>query len=158
MRTIETNLYTFDELDDRAKENARTWFRTVSEYPWYDYALAALNAFCDKFNVRVTDYCLSDDYRSSVSTDVMPSHFRGVKLKDIDRNAMPTGYYMDSSLMFEFYDTFKKTGNAYYAFEQAIEQFLIDVRKDIEAFYSDESVDENIEMNEYEFTDKGIRA
>lgn len=31
MRTIETTVYTFPELSDAAKENARTWYRKASE-------------------------------------------------------------------------------------------------------------------------------
>lgn len=46
MHTIETTVYTFDELDDRAKEKAREWYRDGSlDYEWwdtvYDYAKEA---------------------------------------------------------------------------------------------------------------------
>lgn len=37
MRTVETEVYKFDELSDRAKEKARDWYRqTALDYDWYD--------------------------------------------------------------------------------------------------------------------------
>lgn len=39
MRTIETTVFTFDELSDQAKEKARAWFRDGQlDYDWYDSA------------------------------------------------------------------------------------------------------------------------
>ena len=157
MHTVEVSIYTFEELDDRAKENARDWWRSVEEFPWFAEYKDSLKAFCDKFNIQIKDYCLSADYRASVDTDVMPSHFRGLKLKDVKRDEMPTGFCADCSLMFEFYDVFKKTGDAKYAFQQAIEQFLIDLRNDIESTYEDEYIDEMLTANQYEFTEVGQR-
>lgn len=38
MRTKTINLYQFDELDDRAKERARDWYRAGGfDYEWWDY-------------------------------------------------------------------------------------------------------------------------
>lgn len=37
MRTIETTVYSFDELSDQAKEKAREWFREGNlDYDWFD--------------------------------------------------------------------------------------------------------------------------
>lgn len=36
MRTVEHNLYQFDELSDSAKERAREWYRTTLDYEWWD--------------------------------------------------------------------------------------------------------------------------
>lgn len=155
MQVIETTVYTFDELNDKAKERAREWWMSVQDFPWFADYLASLRAFCDKFNIRITDYCLSDDHHASVSTDAMPSHFRGLKLKQIDPTEMLTGFCADCSLMIEFHHVFKQTGNALYAFEQAIEQFLIDLRKDIQSTYENEYIDEMLSINGYTFTENG---
>ena len=37
MRTVEHNLYQFDELSDSAKERAREWYRTTFDYEWWDF-------------------------------------------------------------------------------------------------------------------------
>lgn len=155
MRTIETTIYTFEELSDKAKERAIENMRPHVDYPWFDECLGSLRAFCDEFSVAVTDYTLSDCYRASISTDATPRHFRGVRLSGFDREAMPTGFCFDFDLRYAFFDEFKRTGDAYHAFEMAIESFLCAVRKDIEWHYSDEAITDILEQNGYEFTEDG---
>jgi hypothetical protein len=155
MRTIETTIYTFDELSDEAKERAISQHRQCVEYPWFSECLESLKAFCDEFGVKVTDYTLSDCYRASISTDATSKHFRGVKLSGFDREAMPTGFCFDCDLRYTFHDEFKRTGDAFYAFNDALQAFLISVRKDIEWNYSDEAITELLEINDYEFTEEG---
>ena len=158
MRTIETTIYFFDELSDEAKEAAIQHIRQITEYPWYSECVDSLKAFCNVFNVRVTDYTLSDCYRASISTDATPAHFRGLKLSSVNREAMPTGFCFDCDLQYSFHDEFKKTGDAFYAFNDALQTFLISVRKDIEWHYSDEAIIECIQINGYEFTEDGATA
>lgn len=158
MQTITFNLYTFDELtDERAKERARDWCRNNLDFPWFDEYRESLKAFCEKFSIRLTDYHLSNDYRAEVVTDAMPSHFRGVKVKHIDREEMLTGFCADSSLMYEFHDQFKQTGNALEAFNSALNVFLLDLRKDIDSIYKADYIDEHLEINGYTFTEDGER-
>jgi hypothetical protein len=157
MQVIETTVFTFEELEDRAKENARDWWRGVEEFPWFDEYKDSITAFCGKFGIQVKNYCLSADYRASIDTDSMPSHFRGIKLKDIDREEMLTGFCADCALMYSFYDTFKQTGNAYHAFETALDSLLVALRKDIESTYEDEYIDEMLIANEFTFTESGRR-
>jgi hypothetical protein len=71
---------------------------------------------------------------------------------------MPTGFCGDSDLRYPFYDTFKSTGDALYAFKHAIESIQCTIRRDIEDSNSDAYVDESIEGNQYEFTDTGVRT
>jgi len=158
MRTIETTIYTFDELSDEAKENAIKQHRQCIEYPWYSECVDSLTAFCDSFNVRVIDYTLSDCYRASISTDATPAHFRGLKLSSVNRESMLTGFCFDCDLQYSFYDEFKKTGDAFYAFNDALQTFLISVKRDIEWHYSDEAITEYLEINNYEFTEEGEAA
>jgi len=155
MRTVETTIYTFDELSDEAKERAISQHRQCVEYPWFSECLDSLKTFCSEFGVKVTDYTLSDCYRASISTDATPKHFRGVKLSGFDRETMPTGFCFDCDLRYTFHDEFKKTGDAFYAFNDALQTFLISVRKDIEWNYSDEAITELLEINNYEFTEEG---
>jgi len=155
MRTIETTIYTFDELSDEAKERAISQHRQCVEYPWFSECLESLKAFCDEFGVKVTDYTLSDCYRASISTDATSKHFRGVKLSGFDREAMPTGFCFDCDLRYTFHDEFKRTGDAFYAFNDALQAFLISVKRDIEWNYSDEAITELIQINVYEFTEEG---
>lgn len=153
--TIIRNVYTFDELSDAAKETAREWYRQGDEYPWMDEAMQSIRTFCEHFGVSIRNYCIDSYGYLYVSTDAENTHFRGVKLRQINCDAMPTGYCLDNTLWFEFYDEFKRTGDALAAFNDAIDAAVRDIREDIEYHYSDECVDESILCNEYEFTEDG---
>jgi hypothetical protein len=155
MQVIETIVYSFDELNDKAKERARDWYRNGLEYPWFSEVQNSLKTFCAEFGVSVLDYSIGDARREFIKTDATNANFRGLKLKDFDREAMPTGFCFDSDLRYTFADEFKKHGDAMSAFRDALEAFLSSVRNDIESQYLDESVDENIRANDYQFTENG---
>ena len=155
MRTATVNLYKFDELSDTAKEIAREWWRNGLDYPWWSESNDSIRAFCDHFGVTVKDYSIGAYQPSYLDTDAENSHFRGVKLKGIDRDYMPTGYCLDCALWQTFYDEFKRTGDALYAFNEAIDAAVKEIREDAEYQYTDECVDEMLTINEYEFTEDG---
>jgi len=154
MQVVELQIFNFHELDDQAKNKAREWHRCSIEYPWYDEAKDSLKAFCDHFNVTVKDWSLGD-MRGYVKTDAEQRHFRGIKLSEQDRDAMPTGLWLDCELFMHFYDEFKRTGDAKSAFDDALHNFVKAVANDVEYFYSNESVDEHIETNMWTFTKEG---
>lgn len=154
MQTVEIQIYHFHELDDRAKERAREWYRANCEYTWFSEAKDCLTAFCDHFGVKVLDYSIGEN-QGFVKTDAGQHHFRGIKLSEQLRDAMPTGLWLDCELFMHFYDEFKNTGNAKAAFEDALYNFTRAVRNDVEHYYSDEAIDENIEINEWTFTADG---
>ena len=149
-------VFSFEDLSDSSKVRARAIFQSSHEYPHFLEAKASLEAFVHHFGARIMDYSLSDEvYRSYVKTTIEPSYFRGMKLRDFKRDHMPTGLWLDCSLWASFYDEFKKTGHAHQAFNQALESFLCELGSDIESSYSDESIEEFIVINEYEFNEDG---
>jgi hypothetical protein len=154
MEVVELQIFQFHELDEQAKRKAREWHRQDIEYPWFDEAKDSLKAFCDHFRVTVKDWRLGDN-QGYVKTDAEQRHFRGVKLSEQDRDAMPTGLWLDCELFMHFYDEFKRTGDAKSAFDDALHNFVKAVERDVEHFYSDESVDEHIETNMWTFTADG---
>ena len=158
MRTIQTNIFEFDELSEAAKENARSWYREGQTFFWFDDYLASINIFCAEFGVKVTDYALGDGRGCFIDTDATNANFRGLKLADYNKESTPTGFCADSDLRYPFFDTFKTTGDALQAFKDAIESIQHTIRRDIEASNSDEQVDENLSINDYEFTSEGVRA
>lgn len=158
MRTIQTKIYKFNELSDSAKEKAREWYRDCSDFPWFDDYLASINAFCAEFSVKVTDYALGADRGCFIDTDATNANFRGLKLVNYNRDNVLTGFCADFDLRYAFYDVFKATGDALYAFKHAIESIQCTIRRDIEDSNSDAYVDESIEGSQYEFTDTGART
>ncbi len=160
MRLATYPVYTFDELSDEAKEKARAWWREGMEYHWWNESLGSIKAFAEEFNVKVTDWSVSEWGHSYVTTDAEPSDFRGRNLKNIPaRDYMPTGYCLDCTLWETFHDEIKHhKGDLHAAFNEAIEAAVKDIVRDMEYQNSDECVDENISINEYEFYEDGSRA
>jgi hypothetical protein len=154
MEVVELQIFQFNELDEKAKDKAREWYRQDIEYPWFDEAKDSLKAFCDHFGVTVKDWSLGDN-QGYVKTDAEQRHFRGIKLSEQKRDAMPTGLWLDCELFQHFYDEFKNTGDAKAAFDDALHNLVRAVSRDVEYYYSDESADENIETNMWTFTAEG---
>lgn len=157
MKTIEIEIYTFEELSEQAKETARAWWRNGDDFPYFGEMAQSLKAFCDHYGVKLVDYTLSDCYRAHIDTDASPRSFRGLALKQVQGNAqlMPTGVFYDCRLFEGFADSFKKSGDALDAFKETLEDYLRMVREEIEYYYSDENIDEMLIVNEYDFTEDG---
>ena len=158
MRTQTIEIYSFAELSEEAKEKAREWWRRDLDYPWHDESLASVKAFCAHFGVKLKNLSIGAFCPFEYSTDAENSNFRGIKLRDIDREYMPTGYCLDNCLWYAFHDEFKKTGDAKGAFDAALYAGFKSWRDDMEYQYSDEATDEAILVNDYEFFETGARA
>lgn len=155
MRTETIVVYKFNELSDTAKENAREWYKQGMNYPWFDESMGSIRAFCDHFNVIIEDLSISAFSPSWIQTNSENSHFRGVKLRDINPDYMPTGYCLDCTLWQTFHDQFKRTGDALYAFKEAVDAAVYEIVADAEYQYTDEYVDELLEINGFEFYEDG---
>lgn len=56
MKTIEINLYSFNELSEEAKEKALENWRYEQEYFWADDSIESLKKFAEHFNAELTNY------------------------------------------------------------------------------------------------------
>jgi hypothetical protein len=155
MRTETIEVYHFAELSDNAKEKAREWYRVNADFSWSDESKESINAFCDHFGIRLTQWNVSPYSSPDYSAEYFNSHFRGLKLKDFNRDHMPTGYFLDCTLWMTFFDQFKATGCAKKAFDSALWAGFIGWRDDMESQLQDDYIDENLIINEYEFTENG---
>ena len=156
MKTVQIDIFTFDELSEQAKEKAREWWRGDC-YPlaWSDESIGSIKTFCEHFGIRLKDWEIGPYACPSYSTDAENYHFRGLRLSQLDREAMPTGYCLDATLWITFYDHFKKTGDAKGAFDAALWEAFNEWREDMEWQLSDECVDDLLMANEYRFTESG---
>jgi hypothetical protein len=155
MKTVAVTVYTFEELDEKAKEKARDWWRASLDYPWFDEGLGSIRAFVESFGASVSDYSVGERGRDYIKTDITQDHFRGRKLRDFSPDHMPTGYCLDCALWGTFHKEWERTSDPMYAFEQALEAALSDIAEDVEYQYTDEAVDECLNINDYEFTQDG---
>lgn len=156
METVQINVFTFDELSEEAKETARQWWRLDCEpLAWSDESLGSIKDFCEHFGVILKDWSVGPYECPSYSTDAENRHFRGLRLSQVDRDAMPTGYCLDATLWITFYDHFKKTGDAKGAFDAALWEAFKAWRDDMEWQLSNECVDDCLIANGYRFEESG---
>ena len=158
MKTIETTVYSFDELSDEAKEKAREWFISEDPFAWGDEWLDSIKTFCNHFNVKLKSWNVGPWSCVDYTTDADNSSFRGLKLRSVNPDHMPTGFYGDYSLWNTFHVEFKRTGDAKAAFDAAMYKGFKDWCNDWEHAYSDEAVDETMKANDYQFTVDGHRS
>lgn len=159
MKTETISLYKFEELSDKAKEKARDWWRSFpNDFAWSEESLNSIETFCKHFGVRLLSWEIGAHCPYFFKTDADNSNFRGLKLKDFNRDHMPTGYCLDCDLWETFYDVFKKTGDAKHAFNIALDSGFKAWRDDMEGQLSDEYIDDMLNINEYDFLQSGERA
>lgn len=155
MKTIQTTVYSFEELNEKAKERARDWWKQNLEYPWFDESMDSIRAFVEHFGARVGNWSIGERGRDYIKTDITQDRFRGLKLKDFSPDHMPTGYCLDCDLWGTFHKEWKRTSDPMYSFEQALEAALSAIASDVEYQYTNESVDDYLIVNEYQFTEEG---
>lgn len=155
METIQIDVFAFDELTDEAKEVAREWWRRDIDFAWCDESLQSIREFCDHFKVTLKEWGVGPCMCPSYTTNAENRHFRGLRLSQVDRDAMPTGYCLDATLWITFYDEFKRTGDAKGAFDAALWEAFKAWRNDMEWQLSDECVDELLIVNGYRFEESG---
>jgi hypothetical protein len=161
MRVAEVLVCKYSELNDKAKQRAKDWYCEVMDYPFHQENIGSIKAFCEHFGVDLKDWAIGGrgEY---LKTNAENHHFRGFTMEDAKKLALmgyfpKSGTWLDCSMIESFFEDFKKTGDALYSFKQALESALIDINRDIEAQYSDETIEEMMEVNDYEFDEDGRR-
>lgn len=156
-KQITITVYSFDELSDESKQSAIEYVRDNwhNLYGWNTENKQSIEAFCEHFGVSLMDYSVTPWDRYHYKTDANNYNFRGVKLKHINRDYMPTGYFLDCTLWQTFYDEFKRTSNALLAFDSALDAAFKEWRSDWEDTYSNDSISERLIDGEYQFTEDG---
>lgn len=207
MRTIETIVYTFDELSEQAKERAREWHRNGLEYSWQHENRESLEAFSKAFGIRPDwsaivwgySYCRpnrtgygeprNEETGEEISglrlrtyllnnfghlltigkpygkLEIKPSgkydYKRRSRAVKVDRDCPFTGYCFDEDLLDPIREHIKAPNpeTTYSELIQAcLDSWVEAYVKDWEYTLSDESVDESIRCNDYEFTKDGAIA
>jgi hypothetical protein len=165
MKTIEINVYSFNELSDDAKENAIEQYRENNYgFHWSeDYLQSAIE--CLKiFGGKLKDYSIdwSDINRCHWKIyvdedDISELTNSSYYLKYINGEKYPSGFCADD----DFFSVIKKyIANPYdTTFEELINDCLYELFhsacKDYEHQISDEGITESIQCNEYQFTEDG---
>lgn len=173
MRIIETEVYTFDELSEDAKENAVNNLREINvEHDWWDYTYETFR----ELGIRIEHFDLGR--RSEIGIDLIESHDEVAKniIGTFGENSLKVNaqYFIEqrNKLVKELGEGNEiagysvKEGNEV-EFDERIETiegyYLKGIKRDIlhwlrgehEYLMSDEAIIDTIEANEYEFTKEG---
>jgi hypothetical protein len=174
-RNVNTTIYKFSELDERAKERARDWYRQGIDYDWGSDNVASLKGWADWFYVKIKNYSLggsdnrSQDVDFELNIDSNIEELRGVRLwkwmqnqmvlPDLTGNCPFTGYCFDENLLDKIREFINHPWDTDYRelMQDCIDEFCKAYADDVDYQYSDEAVDESMEANDYEFDEDGNR-
>jgi len=173
MRRIEVRLYTFEELSEPAKAAAREWYRAGFEYRWFSECHDTLNAFAERFRLRLGRVSLGDSCDVSWHFDSASEDYYslvGVRLWRYCQNNMlldrllvefdDLPFCLDNDILNPLVEFMRRPNLAATwgdIMQQCIDSFCSAVAADVEFQQSDECIDESITANGYEFTCKGER-
>lgn len=164
MKIIETKVFTFDELSDKAKEKARDWYREGAfDDRWYDQVYED----AENIGLKITSF---DTGRSQE----IEGDFTGSHTETADKIIKDHGEHCQTfKLAKNFLEERNELSKAWHEDEDAVDEkienlegefkkdllneYLSMLGKELEYLQSDESVDENIRANEYTFTEEGKR-
>lgn len=154
MRIKETKIYKYDELSDSAKEKAREWMsKHALEYEWWEF----IYEDAARIGLKITEFDLDRNrYAKGALT---------ASVKDVCANILKE--HGDSCDTYKLAKEFKfceceDQGNHCEheeEFERALlEEYSVILQKEYEYRLSDETLEEDIRANEYEFDETGRRA
>jgi len=167
IETTTRNLYTFDELTDEAKENARNWWREGAlNDEWYDFIYEdaeRIGVKITEFDLGRADYCklhvMDTEHTARLIIDQHGEECETYKTATdylATREALIEGAERDEDGEIDEYALDEALDEVDAEFVKSLaEDYRIMLDKGCEWYFSDENVDESIRCNEYEFTEDG---
>ena len=175
-------VYKFDELSDDAKEKARGWFRDGAlDYEWWDDEYM-LEGWKEKYGIA---FDMKKMYFDLDGSHYLYWGKGGIWIENQNKLAKAIygkGYQLlaNSGLISSYFDTHHYGGGSGRTelcvedfrsseskdlpadcdewFKDLVEEYWHFLYKEMEYLLSDESIDETIRINEYEFTEEGKRS
>lgn len=164
MREIKVKLYQFDELTERAKEQARDWYREGEDgsFAWENIQEDAKNIglIIESLDQHRANRGHFERFAENTAERISKEHgetcdtYKTAKVFLDALKALPRDEDGELSL----YDQDKAEDLEKEFLHDLLEDYRIILEKDIEYQYSNEHIDETILANEYEFTENGKRA
>lgn len=156
MKQITINAYSFNELEGKAKDKARDYYYQNIKYFWDDEHLEGVKRFLELFNIRLVNWAY-DEYHADFETDINDCKFQNLSKKRVNAlvKSFNVSYCADETLIIAFNESYGKHGSVKLAIEYALEQSSNDLKTDIAHHYTDESMADYFDANEYFFTQDG---
>ena len=134
-------VYTFQELSDKAKEPAINHFRETRDFPWnLDYR-KSLQHFAKCLNLEIKEYNIG--YPGTyIAADCRG--LRGLTLKAAKTLKLSDGFCASKGLQENFVSEFEKHGDSKAAAEYALRKFAREWEGDLDYYFSDDGITENL--------------
>jgi len=156
MKQITINAYSFNELEGKAQDKARNYYCENINYFWGDEHLEGVKRFLELFNVSLINWAY-DEYHADFETDINDCKFQGFSKKRVNAliKSFNVSYCADETLVTAFNESYSEHGSIKLAIEYALQQSGDDLKNDIAYHYTDESMADYFDANEYFFTQDG---
>jgi len=156
MKQITINAYTFNELEGKAQDKARNYYYENINYFWDDEHIGGVKRFLELFNVSLINWAY-DEYHADFETDINDCKFQSMNKNRVNSiiKSFNVSYCADETLVVAFNESYSEHGSIKLAIEEALRQSEIDLKNDIAHHYTDESMADYFEGNEYFFTQDG---
>lgn len=140
MKKVEIEVYTYSELDEKAKAKAREWWRECAgQDEWWD-------AILDDARQVGIDITKFDIYRREIGGNFLP-------MFDIETSRQAVKLLHGNTC--RTYKIACQGGNDDEYLVDMLEEYLKMLEREYNYYFSDEHVTEAIEANEYDFTKDG---
>jgi hypothetical protein len=158
MKTIKTNVYTYDELSDKAKEKAREWYISrIYDYDWYDFIFEEakeLGFTIEEFDLYRRECRIKlHDTPENIAKKILVEHGKDTSTYKTAQKFIKDGVkYFESEEESEeeiaLNDEFK---------DNLAVDYLSLLQSEADYMESEEAIKEMMEANEYTFTEDGKR-
>lgn len=151
-KIIEKTVYTFDELSEKAKENAKHWYYCNADYFWQEEHICEIESFLCIFNVTLKHY-VYDTNAYRYETNLNDCKWQGNNKKDVlERLARyQVGYCAGEGLKQSFLAEYTKNGSIKNAIIAALNKSFKELVNDYKYHFSDEAIKEFFESNDFYF-------
>jgi hypothetical protein len=143
MKTVEVNLYKYDELSEQAKENVLNMLSDLNvDHNWWDFVFED----AENIGLEIIEF---DIYHNEISGHLIhePKEVKKLIIKNHGKSCDTYKYVkgFDMRTIVDEYDF--KYG--------LLEEYLSILKKEYDYLTSQEAIEETIHANEYEFTGSG---
>ena len=155
-KIIEKLAYEYNELSDKAKEQANHWYACNVQYHWLDDHIEGVKRFLELFGITLTEWSI-DYCQYSYETDIDECKFQSIDKKRVEKllSGFVLCYCADETILASFKEAHKKHGSVKLAIEYALEKSFDELQSDYVNHYEDESIEDFYTSNEYLFDEKG---
>lgn len=161
-RQVVTTVYVFDELSESAKEKAREWFREgVRDDDWYEVTYedaSRVHLIIKEFDIYrgTVDGYLTRTFKDTIEAIYKEHGKTSNTFKLAARYHLKLEQATSQIGGFDQTDDYEVMRKEFV--RELLEEYLCLLRREYEYLLSNESIDETIRVNEYEFDNQGLKA